>query len=153
MTMTTVFGIWPIGICAFSVNLGWRTKFAIGRSVSGDPALLVVNEKITQGFRMVLFAVRDKAFPLLRYLIPSIGRARHTLNASFQVGKQFLVEAVREHVANREPGQPRDFVDVWLDENAKNRESAERFPVERLPNVLLDLFAGGFETTTTTFAW
>ena len=112
----------------------------------------MVNDEITNGIRQILLAFRDQIFPFLQY-IPMIFKSRQELNSSFQTGKRFLVEIVEEHIASREPGQPRDFVDVWLDENAKNPQSAEYFPVEKLPNVLLDLFAAGFETTTTTFSW
>ncbi|OQV16719.1 Cytochrome P450 2J6 [Hypsibius exemplaris] len=118
----------------------------------GDEALAVVNDSITNAMQHILKAQRDRIFPGLRF-VPFIAKFRDSLNNSFSAGKRFLSGIVSEHVAEHEAGNPRDFVDMWLDENGKSEQSAESFPVSRLENVLLDLFAGGFETTTTTFQW
>jgi cytochrome P450 len=118
--------------------------------IEGDEELRSVNDSITNGVKQVLNSQRDKMFPFMRYF-PM--KSRQLLNDSFRAGKQFFVNIVNEHVATRETGNPRDLIDVWLDEVQKDGKSAADFPLERLPNVLLDLFAGGFETTTTTFQW
>ncbi|XP_069037411.1 cytochrome P450 2C55-like [Lepisosteus oculatus] len=57
---------------------------------------------------------------------------------------------VTEHKKTRVPGQPRDLIDCYLDEIDKRRSDDSSFDDEFLVALLLDLFAAGTDTSSTT---
>ncbi|GAU92107.1 hypothetical protein RvY_04232 [Ramazzottius varieornatus] len=127
-----------------SITLGKTFKY-------GDEGMIVVTEKINLGIKQILIAARDKTFPFMKYL-PNSGR---TIMAEiFYSIKGFLNKIIDDHRTTHVPNEPRDFIDAWLDQNSQVDKTADSiYSSERLPNVLIDLFAGGFETTATTFQW
>ncbi|OQV15720.1 Cytochrome P450 2U1 [Hypsibius exemplaris] len=123
----------------------------LGRTFrQGDEGLQFVNETLTSGVKQVINSQRDKMFPFLRY-VPM--KSRKVFQESFKTGKSFLENIIREHIATHEVGQPRDFIDMWLDERQKGDSAEDDFALERLANVLVDIFSGGYETSTTTLQW
>uniref|UniRef100_A0A3B5MBA8 Cytochrome P450, family 2, subfamily X, polypeptide 9 n=1 Tax=Xiphophorus couchianus TaxID=32473 RepID=A0A3B5MBA8_9TELE len=85
------------------------------------------------------------SFPLIRPL-------RLPYNKSFQNMEIFLNIArrlVNEHKKSRVPGEPRDFVDCYLDELDKVRDDAT-FTEKQLTGMTFDLYAAGTDTTSNT---
>ena len=113
--------------------------------------MIMVTEKINIGMKQILVAARDRMFPIMKYL-PNSGRT--IMAETFRSIKGFLIKIVDEHRSMHVPDEPRDFIDVWLDQSSKvDKTSDSIYSSERLSNVLVDLFAGGFETTATAFQW
>ncbi|XP_013881765.1 cytochrome P450 2J6 [Austrofundulus limnaeus] len=56
---------------------------------------------------------------------------------------------VNEHKRTRTPGEPRDFVDCYLDELDKQREDSS-FSEEQLRRITFDLYIAGTDTTSNT---
>ncbi|XP_055336941.1 cytochrome P450 2J4-like [Paramacrobiotus metropolitanus] len=123
----------------------------------GDTDFRVLSDDLTEAIKKVMLTQQARSFPLLRLFV---NRGIKTANDTFRRTHAFLKSIVADHVEQHQPGMPRDFVDDWFDkaadEAAKAGDKPQGKPVfraEHLPTVLMDLFIGGFETTTTTFQW
>ncbi|GAU92109.1 hypothetical protein RvY_04234 [Ramazzottius varieornatus] len=127
-----------------SITLGRTFKY-------GDEGMVMMTETITFGMKQILVAARDRMFPFMKYL-PN--NARTIMAEVFGSIKGFLNKIIDEHRPTHVPNEPRDFIDVWLDQSTDVVTPTNSiYSSERLPNVLVDLFAGGFETTATAFQW
>jgi len=60
-------------------------------------------------------------------------------------------ESIKEHKETIDPSAPRDFIDFYLLEIAKNNN--ENFSEDQLLVIILDLFLAGAETTSTSLKW
>ncbi|XP_075045027.1 cytochrome P450 2J4-like [Mixophyes fleayi] len=67
----------------------------------------------------------------------------------------FLGNVLEEHKKNRVPGQPRDYIDCYLDELDKEKEDSNQstFDAENLFTCMVDLFVAGTETTSSSLEW
>ncbi|KAF4094308.1 hypothetical protein AMELA_G00011540 [Ameiurus melas] len=63
--------------------------------------------------------------------------------------RKMTITMIKEHKATRVPGNPRDFVDCYLDELDK-RDSASSFDDEQLVTYILNLHGAGTDTTSNT---
>ncbi|XP_048207392.1 cytochrome P450 2J2-like [Perognathus longimembris pacificus] len=68
--------------------------------------------------------------------------------------KSFISYEIEKHKRDRNPDDPRDFIDAYLNEMAKHPDkNATSFHEENLICSTLDLFLAGTETTSTTLRW
>lgn len=93
--------------------------------------------------------------PLLRHLPGS--RFRRFLKASNRL-EEFLTKEVDEHLATRQEGYARDFIDVYLDEIEKQQlekgpSSTRSFQRTNLGSILRNLFNAGIDTGSNTLSW
>ena len=63
--------------------------------------------------------------------------------------KAFLKEQIRQHQASHDPENPRDLIDVYLNESEMQSENDEA----ELVQVIYDFFIAGTETTSTSLRW
>ncbi|XP_060929193.1 cytochrome P450 2J6-like [Limanda limanda] len=98
------------------------------------------NGKITNG----PWAMMYDSFPLIRYLPLPFVKAFENVQMAMKYIRQFL----DEHKKTRVPGDPRDFVDCYLDELDKVCDSP--FSEEELISNSLDLHFAGTDTTSNT---
>uniref|UniRef100_A0A8C7Z917 Uncharacterized protein n=1 Tax=Oryzias sinensis TaxID=183150 RepID=A0A8C7Z917_9TELE len=67
----------------------------------------------------------------------------------FQTCKNIAFDLLKEHKETKVPGEPRDFVDCYLDELEK-KSADSSFSEERLAGYSLDLYFAGTDTTSNT---
>ncbi|XP_048361641.1 cytochrome P450 2J2-like [Sphaerodactylus townsendi] len=88
-------------------------------------------------------------FPTIMKYLPG---PHQTLRKNWDQIKCFIKEIIEKHKADWNPSQPRDFIDAYLSEMAKEGAAAS-FHEENLISSTLDLFFAGTETTSTTLRW
>nr|DBA28869.1 TPA: hypothetical protein GDO54_009159 [Pyxicephalus adspersus] len=69
--------------------------------------------------------------------------------------KAFLRRIIEEHKDSLDPGNPRDFIDMYLIhvEEEKKTQAETSFSAEYLFYIIADLFIAGTDTTTNTLLW
>ncbi|XP_034978010.1 cytochrome P450 2J4-like isoform X2 [Zootoca vivipara] len=87
-------------------------------------------------------------FPTLMKHLPG---PHHTVFKNWGKLKSFVRGIIEKHKEDWNPSEPRDFIDAYLNEMAK--DSASSFHEENLLHSTLDLFFAGTETTSTTLRW
>ncbi|KAA0724464.1 Cytochrome P450 2F2 [Triplophysa tibetana] len=100
------------------------------------------NAKIANGPWAMIY----DSFPLLRYLPLPFKKA--FANAS--KARQMSSNLVNEHKRTRVPGEPRDFIDCYLDELDKRGNDGSSFDESQLIMYILDLHFAGTDTTSNT---
>ncbi|XP_028258728.1 cytochrome P450 2J6-like [Parambassis ranga] len=90
------------------------------------------------------------SFPRIMKYLP--GR-HNTLFKYFNIIEDFLCKEVQEHKKHLDPSNPRDYIDTFLIEMEKHRDSDLGFTETNLALCSLDLFLAGTETTSTTLLW
>ncbi|XP_062991264.1 cytochrome P450 2J2-like [Elgaria multicarinata webbii] len=88
-------------------------------------------------------------FPALMKRLPG---PHQTIIKNWRQFKSFVREIIEKHKEDRNPLEPRDFIDAYLNEMAKE-DVASSFHDESLLQSVLDLFFAGTETTSTTLRW
>ncbi|XP_017294468.1 cytochrome P450 2F2 [Kryptolebias marmoratus] len=63
---------------------------------------------------------------------------------------EFSIRVVKEHKKSRVPGEPRDFVDCYLDELDKQDKQDSTFSEDQLKSMNFDLYIAGTDTTSNT---
>ncbi|XP_070762874.1 cytochrome P450 2F2-like isoform X1 [Enoplosus armatus] len=99
------------------------------------------NAKIANGPWAMLY----DTFPMIRNLPLPFKKAFENVETCQSLAKRLLAE----HKKTRVPGEPRDFVDCYLDEMDK-RGDDESFSEEQLTMYALDLHFAGTDTTSNT---
>ncbi|XP_056588492.1 cytochrome P450 2J4-like isoform X2 [Triplophysa dalaica] len=89
-------------------------------------------------------------FPTLMSLLPG---KHQTAFASMSKLKPFIQEEIRKHKEDRDPFNPRDYIDCYLDEIEVCNDREAEFTEENLIYCAVDLFAAGTETTSNTLNW
>uniref|UniRef100_A0A3B5MAG0 Cytochrome P450, family 2, subfamily X, polypeptide 9 n=1 Tax=Xiphophorus couchianus TaxID=32473 RepID=A0A3B5MAG0_9TELE len=69
---------------------------------------------------------------------------------AFRNYKDIAMELLKEHKKTKVPGEPRDFLDCYLDELDKRKDDGSSFSEELLINYILDLHFAGTDTTSNT---
>ncbi|XP_059196416.1 cytochrome P450 2J2-like [Centropristis striata] len=88
-------------------------------------------------------------FPFLMRRLPG---PHQTVQHMWKDVKDFIREAIREHKQNWDPSDQRDYIDSFLNEMGKG-PADDDFDEENLVMCVLDLFAAGTETSSTTLRW
>ncbi|XP_005935861.3 cytochrome P450 2F3 isoform X1 [Maylandia zebra] len=100
------------------------------------------NSKIANGPWAMLY----DSFPLIRYLpLPFMKAFKNA-----ETVENLVNEFIREHKKTRVPGEPRDFVDCYLDELEKRGDDGSSFSEDRICLYALDLHFAGTDTTSNT---
>ncbi|XP_013882437.1 cytochrome P450 2F2 [Austrofundulus limnaeus] len=84
--------------------------------------------------------------------VPFVSYLPLPFNKAFKNMEMFLNFSnglVNEHKSTRTPGEPRDFVDCYLDELDKQKEDSS-FSEEQLRRITFDLYLAGTDTTSNT---
>ena len=104
-----------------------------------------VNEQFRNGLKIGLVPLFiNKMFPNLT------GYNRRVAIAEGQ--KEQFMKVIKEHQETLDEEQPRDFIDVYLKEIAKESKT-ENFNIEDLGAIMMDFFLAGTETSSTTLKW
>ncbi|XP_065147826.1 cytochrome P450 2F2-like isoform X1 [Paramisgurnus dabryanus] len=104
--------------------------------------LFTENAKIANG----PWAMMYDALPMLRSLPLPFKKA--FTNAT--TARQMSLNLINEHKKTRVPGEPRDFIDCYLDELDKRGDDGSSFCEDRLTLYILDLHFAGTDTTSNT---
>ncbi|KAI4905572.1 hypothetical protein NFI96_017548 [Prochilodus magdalenae] len=89
-------------------------------------------------------------FPTLMYWLPG---KHQTAFVNLSKVKDFIREEIRQHRQDRNPDSPRDYIDCYLEEIEKCKDSQAKFTEENLVWCVVDLFGAGTETTSNTLRW
>ncbi|KAK6140016.1 hypothetical protein DH2020_026232 [Rehmannia glutinosa] len=93
-------------------------------------------------------------FPFLKWMDPQ-GIKRNTATYLERL-LGFASEIVKERIEERELGKEKktnDFLDALLDEGEVNEKGVDKLSLKNITIVLLEMFFGGTETTSTTIEW
>ncbi|XP_073724771.1 cytochrome P450 2F2 [Misgurnus anguillicaudatus] len=104
--------------------------------------LFTENAKIANGPWAMIY----DALPMVRSLPLPFKKA--FTNAS--TVRQMSLNLINEHKKTRVPGEPRDFIDCYLDELEKRGDDGSSFAEDRLKLYILDLHFAGTDTTSNT---
>ncbi|KAM4733442.1 cytochrome P450 2F3-like [Anableps anableps] len=91
------------------------------------------------------WAMLYDSIPLIRPLPLPFNKAFKNMETFLSISRRL----VNEHKKNRVQGEPRDFVDCYLDELEK-RDDDSTFSEEQLIRITFDLYAAGTDTTSNT---
>uniref|UniRef100_A0A3Q2CYN8 Cytochrome P450 2J6-like n=1 Tax=Cyprinodon variegatus TaxID=28743 RepID=A0A3Q2CYN8_CYPVA len=91
------------------------------------------------------WAMLYDSIPLIRHLPLPFNKAFENMEIFLSVSRRLI----NEHKKTRVPGEPRDFVDCYLDE-LENRHYGSTFSEEQLTRITFDLFVAGTDTTSNT---
>lgn len=97
------------------------------------------------------------ALSSFKCLKPFLGNLRQRIFDNVQTMKKQSQEFIDEHLQNLDKDNPRDLLDLYLIEMDNKEEDNDgyrkTFFMEQLKYLIIDLFAGGTETSSTTIRW
>ncbi|XP_042885578.1 methyl farnesoate epoxidase-like [Penaeus japonicus] len=139
-----------------SINILWAVMGGV-RFPRKDPQLMHLVDGLNKLFRAGdVSGGLVGAFPFLRHFVSKEHRAIVVMNGFASVEK-FIKKAVDEHKENLDPNNPRDFIDIYLNEinNELNNNSKKgsTFSEKQLIAVCTDVFSAGAETGSATVAF
>ncbi|XP_029904804.1 cytochrome P450 2J2-like [Myripristis murdjan] len=98
-----------------------------------------------------IWAQLYNSFPLLMRRLPG---PHQTVQQFWSEVKDMIRSEIKEHKKDWNPAEPRDYIDCYLTEIQMRKGDAEStFDEENLVICVMDLFAAGSETTSTTLRW
>ncbi|XP_057349242.1 cytochrome P450 2F2-like isoform X3 [Manis pentadactyla] len=115
-----------------------------------DPEFLRLLDLFSDNFRIMSsrWGEMYNIFPSLLNWIPG---PHHRIFQNFEELRIFISEQIQRHRQTRQPGEPRDFIDCFLDQMDKEQKNPEsHFQEETLVMTTHNLFFGGTETTSIT---
>ncbi|XP_072051623.1 cytochrome P450 2J5-like [Amphiura filiformis] len=91
-------------------------------------------------------------FPIVKYLQPNNYKL---LKSNISNLIKFINGVVKQHESSRDPENPNDYIDVYLNEMESNQEVGRESHVniQNMPVTVMNLFGAGTETTATTLRW
>lgn len=113
--------------------------------------------KTLQGILSKLFTNIDMVgclfgqFPFLRFVAPEFSGYSAYMKTHVQIWK-FLRDELDRHLTTFKSGQPRDFMDVYI-EILNSSDKKQSFSESQLMAVCMDLFMAGSETTSKTLGF
>ncbi|XP_021042358.1 cytochrome P450 2F3-like [Mus pahari] len=119
----------------------------------GDPEFLRLLNLFSDNFCIMSsrWGETYNMFPSFMEWIPG---PHHRIFKNFQELRLFISEQIQWHRQSRQTGEPRDFIDCFLDQMDKEQQDLEsHFQDETLVMTTHDLFFGGTETTSTTLRY
>ncbi|XP_068996105.1 cytochrome P450 2F2-like [Embiotoca jacksoni] len=110
--------------------------------------MTVVVDSITEILKIANgpWAMLYNALPIIRNLPLPFSKAFNEM----EICRKQTIRLVTEHKTTRVPGEPRDFVDCYLDELDKRGDDGSSFSEEQLIMYALDLHFAGTDTTSNT---
>ena len=128
-----------------SVVLGKRYDYK-------DPAFKLLMTAVNNNFKLASSGGLNVFLPIAKYFQSS--SLKKLLKDRFMV-RDFFIENVNEHKKDHVRGDPRDYIDVYLDEIEQRKKSNPHSSVNEntLPSTVVSLFVAGTETTATTLRW
>uniref|UniRef100_I3J329 Uncharacterized protein n=1 Tax=Oreochromis niloticus TaxID=8128 RepID=I3J329_ORENI len=90
-------------------------------------------------------------YNIIPWLMKRLPGPHKTLFTLTQEVKDFIEIRIKDHRETLNPASPRDYIDAFLIEMAKDKDSS--FSLSNLHACTMDLFFAGTETTTTTLRW
>ncbi|KAB0792147.1 hypothetical protein PPYR_14106 [Photinus pyralis] len=127
------------------INILW--SMVAGKRIASENQLLDIINKRTKAFDMSGGVLAQQ--PWLRYIIPE----RSGYNLIKKLNKElkaFLMETINEHHETWTEDNQEDFIYSFITEMKKMNDPQSSFTDEQLLIVCLDLFVGGFTTTSST---
>uniref|UniRef100_A0A452REZ9 Cytochrome P450 n=1 Tax=Ursus americanus TaxID=9643 RepID=A0A452REZ9_URSAM len=117
-----------------------------------DPEFLRLLDLFHDNFRIMSFRWGEmyNIFPSLLDWLPG---PHHGIFQIFTELRFFISEQIQRHQQTRQPGEPRDFIDCFLDQMDKEQDPERHFQEETLVMTTHNLFFGGTETTSTTLRY
>lgn len=127
------------------------SKLLLGQKFEqGNEGFRAVAEDLTQAVKISSKVSFESSFPVLEWF----SKAWRDMKFHTDRAEAYMQNVIEDHVASHIPGEPRDFIDTWLDEEAKfTGQTKSTFDRQKMTSVLLDVFTGGFETTATSIQW
>ncbi|KAG7259950.1 hypothetical protein CRUP_027016, partial [Coryphaenoides rupestris] len=118
----------------------------------GPNPAIILNGFHTIKEALVLFGKRfDYNDPFIKEIIQIYTENAKIANGPWAMRCQELGNSLlKEHLDNRHPGQPRDFLDCYLDELDKRGDDGSSFALDELMMFSLDLHFAGTDTTSNT---
>uniref|UniRef100_A0A8C9KE64 Cytochrome P450 2F2-like n=1 Tax=Panthera tigris altaica TaxID=74533 RepID=A0A8C9KE64_PANTA len=116
-----------------------------------DPEFLRLLDLFNDNFRIMSsrWGEMYNIFPSLLDWLPG---PHHRIFQNFTELQVFISEQIQQHQQTRQPGEPRDFIDCFLDQMEKEQKDPESHFQEMLV-MTTHLFFGGTETTSTTLRY
>nr|AIL94133.1 cytochrome P450 CYP3041A2 [Tigriopus japonicus] len=129
------------------INVLWQIV-ASNRFEPGEKSTIEMMEKLSEQFKARMKVI--DFIPFLRPYLPLPKTSRSVLEFKDMIRKE-----VENHEVDHDPNIPaRDFIDVYLTEIKRSKESGDaNFHKEQLVTVCLDFFQAGAETSSTTLTW
>uniref|UniRef100_G1M0H6 Cytochrome P450 family 2 subfamily F member 1 n=1 Tax=Ailuropoda melanoleuca TaxID=9646 RepID=G1M0H6_AILME len=126
---------------------------AVSNVICSDPEFLRLLDLFHDNFRIMSsrWGLMYNIFPSLLDWLPG---PHHRIFQNFTELRVFISERTQRHQQTRQPGEPHDFIDCFLDQMDKEQEDPEsHFQEETLVMTTHNLFFGGTETTSTTLRY
>uniref|UniRef100_A0A3Q0SA32 Uncharacterized protein n=1 Tax=Amphilophus citrinellus TaxID=61819 RepID=A0A3Q0SA32_AMPCI len=101
------------------------------------------NQKVKPSLTYLSLQLYD-TFPVIRHLPLPFQKAFKNFEV---ILKSLAIDLINEHKETRVPGEPRDFIDCYLDELEKRDNGSSSFSEEQLIMNSLDLHGAGTDTT------
>lgn len=121
---------------------------------SSDKKFRRIIELMEEGFRLFAIAMPVNFFPLFRF-VPLVNYAYQKMKCNRDETSGYFHEIVEEHRNTLNPDKIRDFVDAYLIQHDRIKESGEQsfFSEKQLIQVMNDIFSAGLENVTSTIEW
>ncbi|XP_056132348.1 cytochrome P450 2J4-like [Lampris incognitus] len=119
----------------------------------GDERFINIMRKLDRAIQIEvsIWAQLYNSFPVLMKCLPG---PHHTVQHIWNEVKDLIKEELQQHKKNRDPAEPRDYIDCYLNEIEMSKgDAGSTFDEDNLVICTLDLFAAGSETTSTTLRW
>jgi len=137
-------GVFSVSI----VNILWAI---IGgeRFKRNDAKFIKLLDTIEEFFRSGNTAAASIPIPKFMFKIfPILYKLTGTRSDLFVTIQDFINETIEEHKVDRCESSPRDFIDVYLNELEKHEQDSS-FTEKQLASTVIDIFAAGSETSST----
>ncbi len=123
-----------------------------------DPELSRIARLLNEGFAGASVVTMLSLFiPWFYNNFPDWMTGRKGLERTYLPIIDFMEPHIEEHWRTHTPGQPRDFIDAYIDEIKHTTDPDSSFHASRakhaLSTTLMDLFITGSETSSTTLRW
>ncbi|XP_074075219.1 cytochrome P450 2F1-like [Macrotis lagotis] len=115
-----------------------------------DPNFRILLNLLNDNFQLMSsqWGQMYNIFPSFLDWIPG---PHHRIFSNFKKLQTFISEEIKKHEENRQPGEPQNFIDFFLDQMEKEKKDPRsHFYKETLVMTTHNLFFGGTETTSTT---
>lgn len=121
---------------------------------SSDTKFRRIIELMEEGFRLFAIAMPVNFIPLLRFM-PLVNYAYEKMKANREETSRYFNEIVDEHRSTLCPSNVRDFVDAYLLQHDRVKQSGQQsfFSEKQLIQVMNDIFSAGLENVTSTIEW